>query len=560
MRRRFISEDETENENTNVVSRDRFTPNFQQDGGFGFLGGNAPIAPPPIAPPPPPPPPVAPPPPVYQPEPVAPPPPAFDFASQYLRDNPQQAPSLNDPNIQAMMANNPFPNGAPSRGLSGAMPEMAQARDKFIPQMEMEGGLGFSSFLGGNAPTPPPEPVYTPPPPPPPPPPVYTPPPEPVYTPPPPPPEPVAPPPPLAEPPAPPVFTPPPVEPPPPPPPPPPPEPAPPPVVTPEPAPPPPPAPVAVAPEPVAPQPAQQAPVQAPAPVEAPAQPATPAPVAPTTPTTTASPTMATTSNIDPTIQPYLSYGLSEAQKLYQQGGPQYYGGQTYVSPSETTQTGLQALEQRASKGSPLTGAAQSQLQGTIQGNYLSGNPFFQGAFNPAAQAAESRFKESLGNIGSAASKAGRYGSGAMSTMQQGASGQFAKTLADTAGGLAYQNYEAERGRQQAATMAAPAMAQADYGDIQQMLKAGQMREGYTGAQQQADIDKFNFQQTQPQQNLTNFLSGVYGNPLGRAQQSMAYPQASKFQNALGTVALLGGVERDTGWLSKGWNALTGGG
>jgi hypothetical protein len=144
--------------------------------------------------------------------------------------------------------------------------------------------------------------------------------------------------------------------------------------------------------------------------------------------------------------------------------------------------------------------------------------------------------------------------------MQQGASGQFAKTLADTAGGLAYQNYEAERGRQQAATMAAPQMAQADYADIQNMLKAGQMREGYTGAQQQADIDKFNFQQTQPQQNLTNFLSGVYGNPLGRSQQGggAGAVQPSKLQNFLGTASVLGGLEKDTKWLSSGWNKLFG--
>jgi hypothetical protein len=75
---------------------------------------------------------------------------------------------------------------------------MVASRDKFIPQMEMEGG-GSSNFFGGNtapetdyfaqqfgpdvfSPTPapaytPPEPVYTPPPPEP----VYTPPPEPDY-------------------------------------------------------------------------------------------------------------------------------------------------------------------------------------------------------------------------------------------------------------------------------------------------------------------------------------------------------------------------------------------
>ena len=151
-----------------------------------------------------------------------------------------------------------------------------------------------------------------------------------------------------------------------------------------------------------------------------------------------------------------------------------------------------------------------------------------------------------------------------MSTMQQGASGQFAKTLADTAGTLAYQNYEAERGRQQAATMAAPQMAQADYADIQNMLKAGQMREGYTGAQQQADIEKFNFQQQQPQQNLANFLSGVYGNPMGRAQQGGATAaQPSGWQNLLGGAATAAGIYKTLGGtqgLSNIGNWLTGGG
>jgi hypothetical protein len=84
------------------------------------------------------------------------------------------------------------------------------------------------------------------------------------------------------------------------------------------------------------------------------------------------------------------------------------------------------------------------------------------------------------------------------------------------------------------------------------------MREGYTGAQQQADINKFNFQQTQPQQNLANFLSGVYGNPMGRAGAVSNVQQPSGWQNLLGGAALLGGIEKDTGWLSKGWNALTG--
>jgi hypothetical protein len=267
-----------------------------------------------------------------------------------------------------------------------------------------------------------------------------------------------------------------------------------------------------------------------------------------------------TTTSIDPTIQPFLSYGLTEAQKLYQGGGPQYYGGQTFVSPSTTTQTGLQALEARASLGNPLLQSAQNQLQNTVSGGFLGGNPFFQGAFQPAAQAAESQFKQTMGDISSKASLAGRYGSGAMGSLQDRATGQFGQQLANTAGQLAYQNYADERARQQAATMAAPQMAAADYQDIQNMLQAGQIREGYQGQQQQADIAKFNFLQNQPQQNLQNYLSLVYGNPLGRVASSTTSGAAdtSTLQNALGLAAVGGGLYKNLGGstgISNLWNS-----
>lgn len=265
-----------------------------------------------------------------------------------------------------------------------------------------------------------------------------------------------------------------------------------------------------------------------------------------------------TTSQIDPTIQPYLGYGLQQAQQLYQAGGPQYYGGPTFVAPSTTTQTGLQALEARASLGNPLLQSAQNQLQSTVSGSFLGGNPFFQGAFQPAAKAAETQFKQTIGDIASKSSLAGRYGSGAMGSLQDRATGAFGQQLANTAGQLAYQNYEAERQRQQQALGMAPTMASADYQDIQNMLQAGQIREGYTGQQQQADIAKFNFLQNQPQQNLQNYLSLVYGNPLGRVGQSTSSgtQDTSTLQNLLGIAAVGGGLYKNLGspnisnWLS----------
>ena len=368
-----------------------------------------------------------------------------------------------------------------------------------------------------------------------------------------------------------------------------------------------------------------------------------------------------TTTQIDPTIQPYLSYGLTEAQRLYQGGGPQYYPGQTFVGPSGATQTGLQALENRATQGNPLLGQAQGAIQGAIQGQqnpaaqmyaniygqaasnptsefytglmggtvnpamagtqatasgqYLSGNPFFQGAFAPAAQAATTQFNQAIGDIGSAASKAGRYGSGAMNTLQDRASGQLAQQLSNTAGQLAYQNYAAERGmqesaqgrlaglsqqdinnqmaaaqglgsnyqqalanqiaatsgigstfssdvnRQLAAAQLAPGMAQADYQDIQNLLSAGQLQEGYTGQQTAADIARFNFQQNAPQQNLSTFLSSVYGSPMSnlKSQTQSGSADTSTLQNVLGTAATIGGLYKNVGGIDgiqSGWNTL----
>jgi hypothetical protein len=252
---------------------------------------------------------------------------------------------------------------------------------------------------------------------------------------------------------------------------------------------------------------------------------------------------------VNPTIEPYLTYGLGQAQQLYQGGGPQYYTGETFVAPSQTTQAGVQALETRALAGNPLTGLAQQQLQGTLGGAYLGGNPFFQGAFAPAAQAAQTQFQDTLGNISSKASLAGRYGSGAMGNLQDRATGQFAQSLTNTAGQLAYQNYEQERARQQAAIGAAPQLAAADYQDINQLLQAGQLREGYQGQQLGADIQRFNFLQNQPQQNLQNYLSLVYGSPLGRVGSTTQSGSAdtSTLQKVLGTAATAAGVYKNLG-------------
>lgn len=237
--------------------------------------------------------------------------------------------------------------------------------------------------------------------------------------------------------------------------------------------------------------------------------------------------TVTTTTEPSAVLKPYLQYGLAEAQRLYQAGGT------PVVGPSATTQQAMQAMQNRALQGSPLLGAAQAQQMGTIQGDYLSGNPFFQGAFQPAAQQATSAFNQAIGNIGSQASRAGRYGSGAMGDLQTQAAGQLAQSLTNTAGQLAYQNYAQERARQEAAATGAPQLGAADYGDIQKLLGVGQLGEQY----QQAAY-------AQPQQALTSFLSGIQGLPMGTSGTTTTPQYYNPTANTISNIAGAAGAAK----------------
>ena len=251
-----------------------------------------------------------------------------------------------------------------------------------------------------------------------------------------------------------------------------------------------------------------------------------------------------TRTELDPVMRPFVQYGLEESTRLYQQPNlPSYYPGQTYVSPSQQTQAALQAAQQRATMGNPLTPAAQQQALGTIQGQFLGGNPFFEGAFRGATQQAQTQFQDATQQALSNASRAGRYGSGAMGTALDRAGGTFANALTNTAGALAYQNYDTERGRQQAMIGAAPQLAGADYEDINKMLQLGQVSEGYQETALADAVNRFNFAQQAPYQKLQSYLSGAYGAPAGMQTSQPVY--RNQFGNVLGgalTGAALGGT------------------
>jgi len=250
-----------------------------------------------------------------------------------------------------------------------------------------------------------------------------------------------------------------------------------------------------------------------------------------------------TRTELDPVMRPFVQYGLEESARLYQNPDvPQYYPGQTYVGPSQQTQAALAAAQQRATMGNPLVPAAQQAAQQTIQGGFLGGNPFFEGAFRGATAGAQTAYQDATQAALSNASRAGRYGSGAMGTALDRAGGVFANALTNTAGQLAYQNYADERARQQAMIGAAPGLAGADYTDINQLLQTGQAAEGYQEAAMADAVNRFNFAQQAPYQKLQSYLSGAYGAPSGMQVSQPVY--RNQVGNILGgalTGAALGG-------------------
>jgi hypothetical protein len=205
---------------------------------------------------------------------------------------------------------------------------------------------------------------------------------------------------------------------------------------------------------------------------------------------------------------------------LYENPTP-YAPFQTYVSPSDTTTSALGGIQQRATTGNPLLGQAQSQIGKTISGDYLSGNPFFQGAFQAATRPLEQQFGQNIMDIRSNLSSAGRYGSGAQTALEGRAAEGLATGMSDIAGKLAYQNYGDERTRQMAATIAAPEMAMADYSDFTKLLGAGQLGEQYDQARIADELARYQY--AAPESRLGTFLSGVYQAPAGSQTSQPIY-------------------------------------
>ena len=227
-----------------------------------------------------------------------------------------------------------------------------------------------------------------------------------------------------------------------------------------------------------------------------------------------------TTNELDPNVVPYVKDALSKQQGLYNEGAPDYYGGQTYLDANTNQTNAMNQMTANANINNPMLQNATNLNNEMIQGDYLQNNPNFDAVMNTAGRKATEQYNNAMTNTNSQASMSGRYGSDAHSRMASNNSSNLAQSLADTAGQYSYQNYANERGMQNNAMNNAGAIANNQNIGAQNLMNAGNMQAGFDQTALNADIARHDYGQNAQSQLLNNYTNAVWGAPGGSTSTS----------------------------------------
>lgn len=167
--------------------------------------------------------------------------------------------------------------------------------------------------------------------------------------------------------------------------------------------------------------------------------------------------TQTTTTGPPSWLQPYLQYGLGQAQSNYQAGGS------PVVPFSPYSEQAIQGTADRATAGSPTVGAANDYVTKSLQGGFLGQNPYLDKTFNQAAMATQ-------GQLASQFAGAGRN--------VDASQGNRSQQLNDLATQIYGGAYNTDRQLQQQSVGSAIPLANQDYTDLAALRGAGTDIEG----------------------------------------------------------------------------------
>ena len=222
-----------------------------------------------------------------------------------------------------------------------------------------------------------------------------------------------------------------------------------------------------------------------------------------------------TSNALDPNVVPYVKDALSEQQRLYNEGAPEYYGGQTYLNPNAQQQGAIDMMTANAGANNAMLQNSTNLNNQMINGDFLQNNPNFNAVMDTAGRKATDLYNNAMTNTNSQASMSGRYGSDAHAKMASNNSSNLAQSLADTAGQYAYQNYATERGNQIDAMNNASTIAGNQNVGAQNLMNAGNAQAGFDQTALDASIARHDYGENAQQQHLANYTNAVWGAPGG---------------------------------------------
>lgn len=193
--------------------------------------------------------------------------------------------------------------------------------------------------------------------------------------------------------------------------------------------------------------------------------------------------------------QPYILAGLEEAKRLFlDTPPPQFYPGNPVTPFSPETETALQLQTLRSLTQSPIETSANRNLNSTLRGDFLYGNPGFNASIDAAA-------RRIIPQVQSSFEKSGRTASG----LQDQA---IAQAIADP---FALQ-YGQERENQLKAQYLAPSTVAQDYADFGKLAQVGNTREQRAQDILDNKVNRFNYNQNIMQQQIKDYMPLVSGN------------------------------------------------
>jgi len=199
------------------------------------------------------------------------------------------------------------------------------------------------------------------------------------------------------------------------------------------------------------------------------------------------------------------------AAEWLKSGGPQFFPGSTVAPFSPAQIAAQQGIVSRATQGSPVEAAAQNYITSTLNGG--PGNPALDAVFGDIQNRV-------TGAVGSTFEGSGRTGSPLHAV-------NLAQEITRAYSPFAFDAYSQNANRQMQAAALAPTIAGFDWQNLGHLLNVGQMQQGQAQAELQDAVNRWNFEQNAPLQNLQAYqglISGNYGSQI--SQPSYSNPAA----------------------------------